>query len=151
MLKRVTIKELKELPEGTVSHSLKPPDDPVYGYLLEEAAKGRVPVFFAAVPLNLIRPYAPEFHPENVPGGKQALEALVAHSQGGKLQYIWVYLRQEHFVMSDDYFTFAAALKLQPDFLHCMVLGHPNVPGVKDIQGPIRYEDVRELLGLSTS
>lgn len=135
----------KELPEK-IGHTFKPPEDPIFAYLVEEAIRGRVPVYFVAVPLNLIRPFAPEFHPENVPGGKQALEALVAHSQGGKIQYIWVYPRQEHFVMSDDYFTYAAATKLQPDFLDCMILGHPIVPGVKDAQGPIRTEDIRRLL-----
>jgi hypothetical protein len=142
MLKWFSNKDLEQLD----THSFKPPDDPVYQYLLEEAGKGRIPVYFAAVPLSLIQPYDPEFHPEKTPKGKEVLDSTVAFSQGGKFHYLWIYPRQEHFVMSDDYLTYAAALKLQPDFLQCMVLGHPNMPGVKDAQGPIRTEDIRKLL-----
>jgi len=46
---------LLQLSKGELEYmdvnTFKPPDDPIYQYLLQEAVNGRVPVFFAAVPL----------------------------------------------------------------------------------------------------
>ncbi|MBM4272894.1 MAG: hypothetical protein FJ134_00295 [Deltaproteobacteria bacterium] len=146
MLKWLRRKEAKELNKQIDFKTFKPPDDPVFGNLLEEAVKGRVPVYFAAVPLTLVRPYDPEFHPENMPEGEKIVEAIMADWRAGRFRHLWVYPQQDYFVMADDYLTYAAALKGQPDFFPCWVLGEPRLPGVKDIQGPIRIEDVRRLL-----
>lgn len=132
-----------------VNNEFKPPDDPAFAYLLDETIAGRVPVYFAAVPLGLIRPFAPDFHPENYPIGRELVEAIIADWREGHFQYMWIYPKENHFVMSDDYLIFASAVQGQPDFMPCLVLGDPRLPGVKDIQGPIRHEDVRQLLGLS--
>jgi hypothetical protein len=128
-------------------NKLRPPDDPVFSYLLEDAVKGRIPVYYAAVPLELVRPFAPDFHPEEHPIGKQAMQAIFDNWQSGKFIPMWVYPRNDNFIMSDDYITYAAALKGQPDYVPCWVLGDPKLPGVKDIQGPIKTEDILKILG----
>lgn len=134
-----------------VNNEFKPPDDPLFAYLLDETIAGRVPVYFASIPLKIIRPFAPDFHPETHPIGKEMVEAITADWREGHFHFMWVYPKGGHFVMSDDYLTFASAVQGQPDFMPCWVLGDPRLPGVKDIQGPIRHEDVRKLLGLSDS
>jgi len=128
--------------------ALVPPTDLIFNYLLEEAVTGRVPVYFAAIPLTMVWPFAPDFQVENHPIGKQMVDALFAEGCKGNLQRMWVYPRDQHFVASDDYATLAAARRGDPDFVPCWVLGNPHLLGVEQIQGPIRLEDVRRLLGI---
>lgn len=134
--------DLQSIPE------LVPPTDPVFTYLLEEAVAGRMPVYFAAIPLTLVWPFAVDFDPERHPVGRQMVDAVFAAGCQGHMQRMWVYPRDQHFVASDDYVTLAAARRGDPDFVPCWVLGEPHLPGVEQIQGPIRLEDVRRLLGI---
>jgi len=145
MVEKGSKEELEQMDFKT----FKPPDDPVYQYLLEEAVTGRVPIYFAAVPLALITPFAPDFHPEKSPEGEHIVQAVMTEWRAGNFRNLWVYPHEDHFIMADDYFTYVAALKGQPDFVPCWVLGYPALPGVKQVQGPIKVEDVRRLLDLA--
>jgi len=135
--------KLQRIPE------LVPPTDAVFNYLLEEAVTGRLPVYFAAIPLEMVWPFAPDFDMEAHPIGKQMVDATYAAGCQGHIQKMWVYPRDDHFVAPDDYATLAAARRGEPDFVGCWVLGNPHLPGVQDIQGPIRPEDIREMLGIA--
>jgi hypothetical protein len=127
---------------------LRPLRDHVYGYLLERAAIGALPLYFAAIPRALIRPFDTEYDPSKHPIGEAAIEQTMADWRAGIFHYAWVYPSDDSYVLSDDYIPWAAAQRGQPDFLPCWVLGHPSAAGAVDIQGPIEPSRVRELLGL---
>lgn len=126
-----------------------PPDDPVFQYLLQEALYGHLPIFFAAVSLPRVRRYAPDFRPERTEEGPAVVQQIINRWRKGDTPYCWVYPKGELFILSDDYFTLAAAELGQPDFIPCWVLGHPSPDGAKDIQGPMKQMDMRKMLGMS--
>ena len=127
--------------------AFEPPHDEVLAYLCERAAVGGVPVFFASVPLGKVRPFSETFHPENHPKGRDIVEAIMANWRAGRFSYFWVYERGDSFIVSDDYFSLAAARRGQPDCLPCWILGQP-VGDLADLQGPLVVADVRKALGL---
>ena len=133
---------------GTLE-GLKPLKDDVFSYLLERAAAGEADVYFAAVPMGLVDPFDTEYRPQDHPIGAAAIDQIFKAWQAGEYQPCWVYPRNGRFILSDDYISFAAALRGDPESLPCWVIGLPEHPDVKDVQGPIELGDVRELLGLS--
>jgi hypothetical protein len=132
-----------------VNPSWKPPTDPVFQCLWQEAMFGQLPDFFAAVPLSRVVPFDPTFHPERTGDGERVVQALMQDWRNGKFQNVWVYPKGELFVASDDYFTLAAAERGQPDFLPCWVLGAPAPGSAKDVQGPVAQKKLRALFGLN--
>jgi hypothetical protein len=132
-----------------VNENLKPQTDEIFMYLLEQAIRGGVLVYYGAVPFDLIRPYDTNYNPEAHLAGKAAIQKVMEAWQAGHFAHSWVYPRGDHFILADDYITYAAAKKGKPDFLPCWILGLPTATGVKDVQGPIATEDVRSLLGFT--
>jgi hypothetical protein len=130
---------------------LRPLRDDVLGYLLQRAVEGVVPVYFAAVPRMLIHPFDTEYDPAKHPVGAAAIAQTMAEWRSGHVPHVWVYPRGAAYVLSDDYIPWAAALRGQPDFLPCWVLGYPSVAGTVDIQGPVEPQRVRRLLGFGDS
>jgi hypothetical protein len=128
---------------------LRPLRDEILGYLLQRAVDGLLPVYAAALPRTLIRPFDPEYNPEKHPLGLAAVEQTMAEWRAGQVPHVWVYPSVDAYVLSDDYIPWAAALRGQPDFMPCWVLGYPSVPGTGEVQGPIDQESVRKLLGFS--
>lgn len=139
---RVSVNEIDAL------LGLRPLRDDVLGYLLGRALQGHVPVYFAAIPRGLIRPFDSEYDPAKHPVGAAAIEHTAAEWRAGNYPSIWVYPSGDAYVLSDDYIPWAAALRGKPQFLPCWVLGYPSVPGAVDINGPIEPERVRRLLGI---
>ncbi|NUQ45060.1 MAG: hypothetical protein HUU22_03390 [Phycisphaerae bacterium] len=113
------------------------------------ALTGEVPVYFAAVPLSLLRPFSPDYDVERHPVGRAAVEALMQECAAGRYARAWVYERDNAFIVADDYVILAAARRGQPDYVPCWVLGRPISADVVDVQGPIDPHSVRRLLGLS--
>jgi hypothetical protein len=126
----------------------RPPRDPIFGYLLEQACLGALPVYFAAVPTARVVRHDPAFRPERSPDGEKVVQRLMADWREGKFHNLWVYPRGDLFVCSDDYFTLAAAERGQPDYLPCWVLGRPDTAIAKDIQGPIDPVALNRMLGI---
>jgi hypothetical protein len=62
-----------------------------------------------------------------------------------------VYPKEEHFILSDDYISYFTCIEGQPDYVACYVLGKPVHPDVRDVQGPLHPDCVRELLGFSVA
>lgn len=133
----------------TVNPDWKPPSDPVFRHLLEEATSGAIPVYFAAIPPARILRYQAAFRPELTKDGDKVVRAIMDEWRQGGFLPIWVYPKGDLFVASDDYFTLAAAERGEPDFLPCWVLGRPSDTIAKDVQGPITPEGVRKMLGLT--
>jgi hypothetical protein len=130
---------------------LRPLRDDILGYLLQRALDGLVPVYFAAVPRTLIRPFDPEYDPAKHPVGAAAIEQTMAEWRAGRFPHVWVYPSRDEYVLSDDYIPWAAALRGRPDFLPCWVLGYPSVPGTVDTHGPVEQQRVRSLIGFGDS
>jgi hypothetical protein len=139
----VKVSELHEMP------GLTPPKDAAFIYLFSKAAEGHLPVYFGAIPLNLVRPFSAEFDPRRHPIGRQAVDAMKKDWLEGKFTNMWVYPDASTYVVSDDYITFYAAQEGQPDFVPCLILGETEDSRIKDLQGPIQVSDVRKALGLS--
>lgn len=128
----------------------RPPRDPVFAYLLEQATLGVVPVYFAAVPLARVVRHDPTFRPERTPDGETVVQRIMADWRTGSLHPLWVYPRGDLFICADDYFTLAAAERGQPDCLPCWVLGHPDETIAQDVQGPIAPAAINRMLGIQS-
>ena len=124
---------------------LTPPQDPVLIDLLKKALTGDIPVYFAAVPLKLIQPFS-NFDPRKNLVGRQAIVDTQARWRNQQFQNMLVYQQGEKFVMSDDYITYYACLEGDPDFVPCWVLGECTSPEAHDVQGPIKTEDLNQIL-----
>jgi hypothetical protein len=143
-------KELMDPAEIEALAGLRPLYDPVFAYLIEGAYKGRVDVYFAAVPFALIRPFDPDYDPGKHPVGRAAIAEFVARWEQGDFAQSWVYQKGDEFVLSDDYIVWEAAKIGKPDFLPCWVLGKPNNKDLKDVQGPIDSREVPAMLGFGS-
>src|SRR6266536_1466783 len=105
---------------------LTPPKDVVMIYLMSRAATGHLPVYFAAIPIELVRPFSTEYDPRRHRVGRQAVDAKKEDWLAGRFSKMWVYPDASSYVMSDDYITFYAAQEGQPDFLPCFILGETD-------------------------
>lgn len=101
------------------------------------AMQGDLSVYFAAIPLNLIRPYAPEFNFLKPPDGETVVRAMMTRVHQGHSYCLWVYEKDNLFIMSDDCLQYHAYLKGCPDFVPFWVLGRPKNIDAKDVQGPV--------------
>jgi hypothetical protein len=120
----------------------------VFQYLLQEALYGKLPVYFAAVKLARIRRFDPVFRPEKTRDGPEVVSQIMDQWRAGNFGRMWVYPKGKLFIVSDDYFTLAAAEKGQPDFVPCWVLGPVDAEGAADIQGPIKQDSLRKMMGV---
>ncbi len=116
--------------------------------LMEQAVTGKLPVYFAAVPLCRIVPFDPDYRPDLHPAGAAAIASVSEDWRQGRFRNLWVYQRGAWFVVSDDYIPLFAALGGRPEHVPCWVLGVPDSGLAKDVQGPISQADVRRMLGV---
>jgi hypothetical protein len=128
---------------------LRPLFDPVFRHLIERAVTGHVDVYFAAVPRALIRPFDSDYNPARHPVGRAAISEVHAKWRSGDFTAIWVYPRDNEFIMSDDYIVWEAVKEGKPDFVPCWILGKPDLLRVKDLQGPLDESGVTQALGFA--
>jgi len=138
-VKRVRVEGLQVDPALT-------PLDPTLQGLMQEAFEGRVPLYRAEVPLALCVPGDPDCRPDLHPAGIAAIRLTIENWRNKRFAYLLVYPRGVWFVVSDDYPQLFAYLSVQADYVPCWVLGKPDNPLVKNVQGPIRHDDVRRIL-----
>jgi hypothetical protein len=125
---------------------LQPLKDEVFLYLLEQALSGKLFVYFAAVPFNLIEPFDKEYNPKLHPIGAAAIKTTMDLWLNNQFTNCWVYPKNNKFILSDDYIPYFAAIEGQPDYLPCFVLGDPNIEGVVDIKGPLTVDSIKKHL-----
>lgn len=135
------------LPNFTViDRELTPPNDPVFQYLLQQAANGSIPVYFTGIPLTRLRRFDDHFRPEKQPNVSIVVEAISRDWRAGRMRYMWVYPLDSEYIVADDYITFASIEKGNPDLVPCWVLGCPTGDGVEQVRGPIEVKTVKEML-----
>lgn len=127
---------------------LQPSHDPTFVDRLEAAMRGRLEVYFAAIPPSLIEPFDAVYAPRDHPIGEAAVRQTIEEWQAGHFHTVLVYQEGDHFVLSDDYIFWEAAKEGRPDFLPCWVLGKPEHTGIVDVQGPLAQLDVPRAVGL---
>ena len=134
-----------------IDPDLMPKPDDTYIHLFGEAMEGRVPVYFATVPLALCVPFDLDYRPDLHRIGGQAIEAAIEDGKNQKFYYMVVYPHGKWFVVADDYIPLFAALRGRPDYVPCWILGKPDNDQLKDVQGPIAVADLRKIFGLDNS
>ena len=146
-------REIKHIPPASilVHPQMNPAADSHLLDLMEKAKNDSIAVYFGAVPLSAIVPFDKSYLPNTFPPFEAAIVAVTNDWRHGRFHYIWVYQAGHQFVMSDDYVTYAAALRGQPDYLPCWILGKPQHDAVKDVQGPLDASAVRRALGFVDS
>ncbi len=125
---------------------LNPKEDENLLHLWEKAVKGKIPVYFAAVPLGLCVPFDLDYRPDLHPVGLQAIQQYMKLAQQDRPQPIWVYPRGKWFIVSDHYIELFAALQGMRDCVPCWVLGKPDNDLVRDVQGPVSPTEVKKLI-----
>lgn len=131
---------------------LAPPRDEEFARRYGLVFDGELPLYFAKIPVSLVRPFAPEFRPSEDPDGSRMVAQLAASIQAALSQQertpsVWVYPSSDCYVMSDDYKSFAAYATLGVDLIPCMVMGEPTVPGPVEMMGPAPRDAVDRLTG----
>jgi hypothetical protein len=139
---RLNPQDLKPYP-GT-----KPPDDPVFKYLLQEGVFGNLPIYYAEISRKRVERFDPAFRPEQTEIGRSVVRRIMEDWQRGHFAVIWVYPKGDRFVSADDYLVLAAADAGEPDFLPCYVLGRPSDSAANNIQGPLDQAKMRKKLGI---
>jgi hypothetical protein len=125
-----------------VDPTLRPNYDSRFSVLYDKAMKKEIPIYFAPIPLSLCIPYDVDFRPDLHPIGKQVMAEKREQALSGQVALMYVYQRGFWFVVSDDYFTFFAALFGNPEFVPCYILGEPSHPLLDDVQGPFNPENL---------
>src|SRR5581483_9339377 len=86
-----------------------PPQDPVFNYLIQEAAFGSVPTYFAEIPLARLKRFEPRFRPDTTPAGREVVATIMSNCRAGNVVTMWVYPKGKTFIVADDCFTLAAS------------------------------------------
>jgi len=120
-----------------IDPTLCPAKDELFMSRMMDVMKDRLGLYFAAVPLSLCIPfdqdYRPDLHKIGAPAIKQAAEVARAGNHPNMISY----QRGYWFVISDDYIPYFAALTGLPDYVPCFILGEPEHPLIRDVQGPL--------------
>ena len=135
--------------EPHINPEWQSPTDPVFQYLLQEAALGWVPVYFAAIPLSRTVRLAPTFRPERTKDGEAVVLSIMEKWRAGEFSNMWVYPNGDKFVVADNYFTLAAAERGQPDLVPCWVLGTVRNESAEQVKGPMEQGAVAKMLGFN--
>jgi hypothetical protein len=139
-VERIPVKNLRPHTEVT------PPHDAVLDYPLERALEGNVPVYFAAIPLGLIRPFSDQYDPRQHKLWPQLFESVRVRWEKEQFQKMLVYPRKNVFIMSDDYITYYACVAGNPEAVPCWVLGAVHASRCSPSAGTMSTEGLREAL-----
>jgi hypothetical protein len=128
--------------------NLTPERDENFIRHMSAALDGTEPIYFAAVPTSICIPFDRDYRPDLHPVGAEAIKQAAERGKKGEHQNLIVYQRGYWFIVSDDYIPYFGALTGMPDYLPCLILGKPDHPLVKDLQGPIDPKEFKKYIGL---
>jgi hypothetical protein len=125
-----------------------PPFDPVFSHLYERVVGGFLPLYMAKVPTMAIHPFSDSYLPHKTADGRKAMADLKIAFEAGKLELpLWLYAKNNVFVLSDDYIPYFLLKELGVQSCWCMIMGQFAHSGVTEIQGPAPLDYVQSLPG----
>jgi hypothetical protein len=128
-----------------------PPDDAQFHMLVPKALRGEVPVY--GVVLNVeqivLKRAFDSFRPENMPGGDEIVRSMMRAWQLGQPAQPWLYVRDNAYIVADDYFWMAMVERGRPITIAAQVIGEPHEDGLIQKVGPLSVADVKALFGFS--
>lgn len=130
-----------------VDPTLRPNYDNRFTEYYGEAIEGRIPVYYATVPVQLLIPFDPDYRPDKHPVGMKSIEAMQERWEQQNFSAIYAYQRGFWFVVSDDYISLFAAMMNNYKTVVCLVMGELNHPQVTEFQ-LIPKGEVRRAFGL---
>lgn len=128
-----------------------PPDDPVFQHLLEQALYMDLGVSVAEVPMKHLRRFANHHRPELSRLGREVVDAIKTEWAKGRPPRLWVYSKPDHFVVSDDYHSLAAAEERQASSVPVYIIGiYPKNLDV-EIKGVLAKSALHRMFGMETT
>lgn len=115
--------------------------------LLSQAFHNKIPVHFAVVPVSLIVPFDLDYRPDLHELGAKSIAAMVDELTNNKLAYPLLYPRGFWFILSDDYISLNAYIRVGVQAIGCFILGEFDHPQIKQIE-VVPPDQVRRMLGM---
>ena len=114
------------------------PKDEKFMELYKKAFKEEIPVFWAMIDIEAIKPHS-KFKPEP---SQRSVDIIHQKLKDGKFPAIYVYPKNDYFIMSDDYTLYYKYFYSGYKAIPCIVLGEPKGKSVKDQVGPIKLPKI---------
>jgi hypothetical protein len=126
-----------------------PPDDLEFDILLLKASHGLLPVYGVVIETEkvILRRAYESHHPEMMPGGAEIIEGIMRAWQQGQAAQPWLYVKNDQYIVADDYFWLALIEKGRPPSFAAQILGEPLPIGLLQKVGPLSATYVQELFG----
>ena len=131
----------------TIRHA--PPDDLDFQMLLLKASRGQIPAYGVVIEtekVTLKRAFD-SHRPESIRGGAEIVQAMMQAWQKGQTAKPWLYVRDDHYVVSDDYFWLALIEQGRPPSFAAQILGEPLADGLLQKVGPLGAGYIHERFG----
>ncbi len=127
----------------------EPPFDETFQELLAGAVKGMVPVYGVVQELDKasLKRAHPYFRPEMTEKGQQVVRDMAEMWNTGQPVQPWLYVRDDSYVVADDYFWLALMEQGRPPTFAAKVLGEPLEEGLVQ-KVALDAATVRRLLGV---
>ena len=127
----------------------EPPFDETFQELLAGALKGTVPVYGVVQELDKVtlQRAHPYFRPEMTEAGQRIVRGMAAAWNAGRPAQPWLYVRDDAYIVADDYFWLALVEQGKPHTFAAQVLGEPLAAGLVQ-KVALDLATVKRLLGL---
>ncbi len=115
-----------------------PPKDDIFLDLYKKAYKGEIPVYWGMISIEGINPYS-NYRPEV---STEYIDNIHQKIKSGVLPFIYVYPKNEIYIMSDDYNLYYVYLFSGYKKIPCYILGEPGEKYVSDQIGPVKLPEL---------
>jgi len=141
-IKLIHVKDIKPYP------GMEPHTDSKFIKLFKLAITGKIPTYFAKIPIHLIQLFDQSFLPKTQPGREKAIRHHGYSIDQQEGPAVWVYPKDGMFILSDDYFAYQAYRATNAEFLPCFIMGNAPMTGLETVEGPLSREKVCNALGV---
>jgi len=122
-----------------------PKDDSGFWDLVMRAIDGEIPTYFGQVPLRLIRPFDPTFHPSSHPHREKLMQEAADDILAAKYPIVWLYPQGGMFILSIGYEAYEAYRLTNQTYVPSFIFGDASAPEVFLVeQEPMHPRDVQD-------